>query len=370
MKNWISLLFFGVSTLFIAYAQPSVTGLTFTFANEEVVNGNFEFEVHLQASQAGTFFVLGTVYFDYNTAAFGPNIVAEGNITVTRLALSPPTQYAIVNTADNSSSTAAITWQSRFQDEAPDPIFHTEVPTSPMPLMRISIPIVDNTELAGISFNSLMDGEQFGIVAANTNEAYISPNTYANNLLGAVLPLDLLSFHANAQAKSVKLDWTSANEVDFAGYELQRSTDGRAFQKLAWIDGAGQAFNTYSYLDEAVQAGRTYYYRLEMQDFDGTTTYSAVRTARLPLCVEEGKLLVQPNPAKGKFYVQFGLSTPAAVQLELYAPNGQRVYAQAYNLNEGENQLLVNTSPYPAGLYTAIIRAGEQEWSSQVVIER
>ncbi|RME98963.1 MAG: T9SS C-terminal target domain-containing protein [Bacteroidetes bacterium] len=185
----------------------------------------------------------------------------------------------------------------------------------------------------------------------------------------SLLPLDLLTFQATSKEDAIQLNWTSANEIDFAGYELQRSTNGRDFGKIAWVDGLGGEQNAYAYADKEVQRGRTYYYRLQMVDLDGSTSYSDIRTALLPAAKGGTTLVVQPNPAKGKFYASFELGSAVATTFELFAADGRRVYQQHYNLLEGPNQLMINTSPYPAGLYTAVVRSAGQEWTAQVVIE-
>lgn len=374
MKNWTIL--FTALLLFGATLNGQTFNPTFTLVNPQIVNNgaDFQFEVDMHVSTAGSYHARGQLYLNYNTSAFGNTIAS--NTTVTTLDLLNEStifgaKYSIIAVVDNQPGILSITWESNFLNVAPSGDAHTEVPVSETALMSIRIPIQNNTELAGVSFNSvLMEGEQFRIIAASENQAYDAPSTFVNGSLPtAPLPLDLLTFGITPQEQSIDLYWTSANEIDFGGYELQRSSDGRVFEKLAWIIGKKEAHNSYVYSDTAVQPGSTYHYRLLLQDLDGITSYSKIVSASLPLGKEDTSIGVLPNPARGKFYVSFNLSSAAPTTFELYTVDGRMVYQQHYNLAAGGNQLMINSAPYPAGLYTAIVHANGQQWVEQVVLE-
>lgn len=76
---------------------------------------------------------------------------------------------------------------------------------------------------------------------------------------------------------SVTVEWTTASEVDHAGFNLYRSEspDG-PWVKLnsELIPPAGDPIvgGKYSYVDDAVEPGRTYYYQLEDVSLNGSST--------------------------------------------------------------------------------------------------
>ncbi len=94
------------------------TGIIFTFANDEVKIEDddilLDFDVMIQASESGTRFGSGMVYVDYNADAFGENIYADSNITVTKGEillgeLVPGADlYSILAVVDNNASKFAI----------------------------------------------------------------------------------------------------------------------------------------------------------------------------------------------------------------------------------------------------------------------
>ncbi len=76
---------------------------------------------------------------------------------------------------------------------------------------------------------------------------------------------------------AVTVEWTTASEVDHAGFNLYRgdSPDGpwiKLNQNLIPPAGDPIVGGRYSYVDDDVEPGRTYYYLLEDVALDGTTT--------------------------------------------------------------------------------------------------
>ena len=64
--------------------------ISWRFANQIVIPGTpniAQFDVELTCDQSGTFHSDMQVYFDYNTLAFGSNIVLNNKITYTKLEL-------------------------------------------------------------------------------------------------------------------------------------------------------------------------------------------------------------------------------------------------------------------------------------------
>ena len=89
-----------------------------------------------------------------------------------------------------------------------------------------------------------------------------------------VLPVELTHFNGRPNGCLVDLQWYTESEENFSHFELQRSNNGRDFEKLTNIQGTGGTgipFN-YTYLDKGAQEEN--YYRLKMIDLDGTSDLS------------------------------------------------------------------------------------------------
>ena len=104
--------------------------------------------------------------------------------------------------------------------------------------------------------------------------------------------------NACAAAPNV-LDWTTATEVNTAGFNLYRSTSPTGpYEKInsELIATTAQALTggKYEYEDKGVQAGQTYYYELEDVEFSGTATkhdpITVSTAAALPFCLTTEQL--------------------------------------------------------------------------------
>ncbi|MFC6221992.1 FG-GAP-like repeat-containing protein [Hymenobacter artigasi] len=112
------------------------------------------------------------------------------------------------------------------------------------------------------------------------------------------LPVELSDFTATLAGKTaVQLKWATASEKNSAFFDVERSLDGRAFERLGTVAAAGSstAPKAYALLDGKLPAGQpALYYRLRQVDLDGTATYSVVRSVALS---GETTLALYPNPA-------------------------------------------------------------------------
>jgi hypothetical protein len=246
MKKFASI--FALITLvsIIVTAQPQ---LTWQFANFEVINAGsqLQFDIEVKADAAGTFHRDLQVYFDYNTAGFGSDIVANGKVTVDNLTLME-NHYFVVNTADNTSSKfAVITEATNEMTEPGSATYYNEMTTTFQGLLRITIDIADNTETAGITFDqALMDGGQYYQDASTTDPIkYVDPCLYDNDLLtnklstvygnvtyanAATTPMSEVTVKLMNGAVEVANDETDSNgdynisSIDDGGYTLESTT--------------------------------------------------------------------------------------------------------------------------------------------------
>ena len=185
-------LIFAVLILFGGFAIGQET-LTWRFAKPQVISGSpdlFQFDVEVKANAAGTYHRDMQVYFDYNTTAFGTDIVTNGKVVVSALTLMDPTKYFIVNSADNTSSKfAVITEATNEMSQNGSGAFFTEVPTTFTGFLRFQIEIANSAELAGILFDQpLMNGGQYRQDVSSTDPIkYSDPCLYDNDLSGSQL---------------------------------------------------------------------------------------------------------------------------------------------------------------------------------------
>ncbi len=170
------------------------------------------------------------------------------------------------------------------------------------------------------------------------------------------LPVELTWFKAQRQAQGVLLTWETASEQDNSGFEVQVSTNGTTFSKVAFVDSKvvnSSVKQRYSYTDNATLAFGTRYYRLAQMDLDGTTTYSSIKAVNMDTKMEAAAAF--PNPfADGQEVMvrlpQGGESRP--VSLVLTNTLGQVILEQQAQVQDGQVELAVNTAKANAkGMY-------------------
>ncbi len=134
----------------------------------------------------------------------------------------------------------------------------------------------------------------------NSFGAYLAPGlpTTATSLEltldESALPVRLGMFNAKFVENSVHLDWTTYSEQNNAGFDIERSTDAKQFEKIAFIEGKvnSTSENHYTATDPLPRAGISYY-RLKQKDLDGTYAYSQVRSVNNTYTKP---VVVYPNP--------------------------------------------------------------------------
>ncbi|QKG51373.1 T9SS type A sorting domain-containing protein [Hymenobacter sp. BRD67] len=195
----------------------------------------------------------------------------------------------------------------------------------------------------------------------NNAENYKSPAQ--STVFGALLPgspplpVGLTAFLAQLQGAAVRVSWTTASEVNNAGFVVERSTSGQDFTSVGNVDGAGTSASTHSYslLDTRLPAGATkLYYRLRQTDLNGISTYSPIRTVSLAGEPSPLQLVAYPNPAREALHVQV-LGATTSAPLELFDALGRLVRSQAAPALGTEATLPLNN--LPAGFY--MLRCGQ-----------
>ncbi len=177
------------------------------------------------------------------------------------------------------------------------------------------------------------------------------------------LPVELVAFTAqpSADQATVRLAWATATEKNSARFEVERSTDGTGFTRLATVAAAGTSASAHTYgCTDSTPPTALLYYRLRQVDADGTATYSPVRTVNLNPMLATGSLALFPNPAStGTLLKNAGPHAPVQVLDAL-----GRVVATATANAEGGAALAL-----PAGLVSGvyIVRAGAQ--SCRLLVE-
>jgi hypothetical protein len=180
------------------------------------------------------------------------------------------------------------------------------------------------------------------------------------------LPVELTAFSATLQDKAVSLKWQTASERNNDRFEVERSTNGREFTRIATVAGQGNKASATDYvlLDHNLPGTvSTLYYRLRQQDHDGTTSYSPVRVVQLPATTVAFSVSPTVLDGSGTQYAYVGAALPAGAILEVYSMLGQRVWQQTQGVTAAGNLTLRNLA---TGWYVVRLTTGSATHQARI----
>lgn len=108
------------------------------------------------------------------------------------------------------------------------------------------------------------------------------------------LPVRLVNFDLYQENHHVALNWTTAEEVNFSHFEIEKTSDLKSWYTLHSTPSNGGG--RYSYVDAAFVTAPITYYRLKMVDMDGSYSHSTVKSVRSSL--SRDLVVFHPNPAR------------------------------------------------------------------------
>jgi hypothetical protein len=178
-----------------------------------------------------------------------------------------------------------------------------------------------------------------------------------------VLPVELLFFTGRMSGPDVLLAWQTASEKNSQLFDIERSTDGRRFERIGTLDAAGttQLPQSYRFTDRNVAklGVPTIYYRLRQLDFDGTTAFSTTITIT-PGQTSGTDPVIFPNLlTSDDFTIQCYSATATTLTFSITDATGRTIYRQKASLEAGYNYLtsrsLAEYNGLAPGMYVAKI---------------
>lgn len=167
---------------------------------------------------------------------------------------------------------------------------------------------------------------------------------------GMPLPVEMLSFAAVRVDDAVRLDWSTANEINSDYFVVERSRDRLVFRPIGEVPAAGNSagLRAYRHWDRDLEPGvEQYHYRLRAVDQDGSTQFSEIRAVNL---TPGASIAVFPNPAASSLTVRS--EGPMIQQLRLYNGLGQVVADRPV----AATQVILAVETLAAGMYYLEIR--------------
>jgi len=176
------------------------------------------------------------------------------------------------------------------------------------------------------------------------------------------LPVELSSFASSVSVRDAKLSWTTTQEQNNSGFDIERKPTGtEQWNKIGFVAGAGNS-NTavnYSYTDRNLNTGK-YDYRLKQVDFNGNFKYYSL-SSFVEIGVP-GKFAISqnyPNPFNPSTKINYDLPFDSKVSIKLFDMSGKEVASLVNNaaLSAGYYTVQFNGANLASGIYFYTINA-------------
>ncbi|GJM36511.1 MAG: hypothetical protein DHS20C18_55120 [Saprospiraceae bacterium] len=201
----------------------------------------------------------------------------------------------------------------------------------------------------------------------STNEAFTLDNVNVPDANVMILPVELMYFDAAIRQQFVTVNWATAKEENNNYFSLERSIDGRDFEEISRLQGAGNAntINNYQFVDKNPKPG-TNYYRLKQVDFDGQFEYS--RVVSVDFKNETLNIMhLAPNPLNDFLEITMTQELAEGAQFYIFDLNGKMVYQDSWPVNHLKQKIYLNN--LPSGIYQLKMITGNDIINQQIVKE-
>lgn len=213
------------------------------------------------------------------------------------------------------------------------------------PTGSVAIPTVSRSSMNGFS--------NFGFGADNTNP----------------LPVELLSFNGFEDNGAVRLEWSTATEINNHYFALERSADAKKYEVIGTVKGAGNSNNVlnYSFTDPEPYAGISYY-KLIQYDFDGKQeTYGPV-AVQFNAEAARAFSIVNINNNGTKPQITYYITSSEKVMVCVYDVNGREIFCTGHTGEAGYRQMDLDLQT-GAGLYFVTLSDGNKVLSAKLLMK-
>lgn len=182
------------------------------------------------------------------------------------------------------------------------------------------------------------------------------------------LPIELLTFEAAYNGKTVDVKWITASEVNNNYFTVERSTNAIDFNDIGTVPSKAINGNSSSpldyYLNDAdVQSG-IYYYRLKQTDFNGTYNYSNIVSVTID---DDAIFIIKPNPTTTTSDVIYTCFGSENATLKVFDYRGRLVVSKDLLCTKGQNISTIDLSEQPDGMFFVTLTTNEKVYKTKLL---
>ena len=162
-----------------------------------------------------------------------------------------------------------------------------------------------------------------------------------------LLPFQLLDFSGRQVRQSIFLKWKTGDEEKVWAYEIERSADGKKWEKLGSVkaDDRDVQEKNYQFTDNNPIDGKNYY-RLSSKESDGKKQYSNV----LMIYFHRDKsssISIYPNPVGDQLNISMDAQNIKIIKAEVFTADGKLIHRNTPN----SVAFRINSKDWQKGMY-------------------
>jgi hypothetical protein len=197
--------------------------------------------------------------------------------------------------------------------------------------------------------------------SSGTNSNYIGIDQFSYE---SVLPVTLFNFRGEIKNNQALLTWSTANEINNKGFEVEQSHDNKAFSSIGFVAAVktSTGVNNYSFINSELLSGANYY-RLKQVDNDGASRYSSV----VKLDYSKFAWAIFGNPSNNTF-IQLQTEAQSNVAIQIVSLNGQLIQTiRKGNLSQGTYNIPLNLTNAPHGIYIVRLLVDKNSYTKKLI---
>ncbi len=182
------------------------------------------------------------------------------------------------------------------------------------------------------------------------NNSQVNFSIQASGNIAVPLPVTMSQLSGEVADTKTFLRWNTFMEQNNYGFDIERSSDSRNFQKIGFVPAQSPNGNSswklaYGFTDAASING-TVYYRLLQTDRDGKTTYSNIVKVNNSKDTEV-QARIYPNPANNRLNIELYGKTNNMARLVVTDITGKVRWSSF----AGENSYSIDLASFAPGIY-------------------
>lgn len=200
-----------------------------------------------------------------------------------------------------------------------------------------------------------------GNFIAQNMVASFSPFTFGG--LASALPIKLNNFSVVKNEKTVKIQFTTSEEVNTNYFEIERSSDAKKWSLLSNINASGNSNTTISYneTDYNPTTGINFY-RIKTVDNDGKIGFSEIKSV---LFSTNFDVVMSPNPVRNILQLMFSKKENEMALVTIVNSVGAKVFEQSTT----KPTFYINASNFTKGIYHVRVVSTETSITKTIIIQ-